>query len=119
MMDVMLRTALSQILNASRDFSTAILDGQCRLVAQGEGIPVHVSALPVAGRAVLDYFGDSIAPGDVFLLNDPYFGGSHLPDITAIRPVFVDGKLAFHDGEQGASHGCGRRHAWRLQSVRE
>ena len=112
MMDVMLRTALSQILNASRDFSTAILDSQCRLVAQGEGIPVHVSALPVAGRAVLDYFGDSIAPGDVFLLNDPYFGGSHLPDITAIRPVFVDGKLAFmtvnrahHTDVGGGTHG--------------
>ncbi len=112
MMDVMLRTALSQILNASRDFSTAILDGQCRLVAQGEGIPVHVSALPVAGRAVLDYFGDSIAPGDVFLLNDPYFGGSHLPDITVIRPVFVDDVLAFmtvnrahHTDVGGGTHG--------------
>ncbi len=112
MMDVMLRTALSQILNASRDFSTAILDGQCRLVAQGEGIPVHVSALPVAGRAVLDYFGDSIAPGDVFLLNDPYFGGSHLPDLTVIRPVFVDGKLKFmtvnrahHTDVGGGTHG--------------
>ena len=112
MMDVMLRTALSQILNASRDFSTAILDGQCRLVAQGEGIPVHVSALPVAGRAVLDYFGDGIAPGDVFLLNDPYFGGSHLPDLTVIRPVFVDGALAFmtvnrahHTDVGGGTHG--------------
>ena len=112
MMDVMLRTALSQILNASRDFSTAILDGQCRLVAQGEGIPVHVSALPVAGRAVLDYFGDGIAPGDVFLLNDPYFGGSHLPDLTVIRPVFVDGALAFmtvnrahHTDIGGGTHG--------------
>ena len=112
MMDVMLRTALSQILNASRDFSTAILDGQCRLVAQGEGIPVHVSALPIAGRAVLDYFGDSVAPGDVFLLNDPYFGGSHLPDITVIRPVFVDGALRFmtvnrahHTDVGGGTHG--------------
>ncbi|MYA61028.1 MAG: hydantoinase B/oxoprolinase family protein [Dehalococcoidia bacterium] len=112
MMDVMLRTALSQILNASRDFSTAILDGQCRLVAQGEGIPVHVSALPVAGRAVLDYFGDGIAPGDVFLLNDPYFGGSHLPDLTVIRPVFVDGELKFmtvnrahHTDVGGGTHG--------------
>ena len=112
MMDVMLRTALSQILNASRDFSTAILDGQCRLVAQGEGIPVHVSALPVAGRAVLDYFGDNITPGDVFMLNDPYFGGSHLPDITVIRPVFIDGALRFmtvnrahHTDVGGGTHG--------------
>ncbi len=112
MMDVMLRTALSQILNASRDFSTAILDSQSRMVAQGEGIPVHMSALPVAGRAVLDYFGDGISPGDVFLLNDPYFGGSHLPDLTVIRPVFVDGDLAFmtvnrahHTDVGGGTHG--------------
>ena len=112
MMDVMLRTALSQILNASRDFSTAILDSQCRLVAQGEGIPVHVSALPVAGQAVLDYFGEGINPGDVFLLNDPYFGGSHLPDLTVIRPVFVEGVLAFmtvnrahHTDVGGGTHG--------------
>ena len=112
MMDVMLRTALSQILNASRDFSTAILDRESRMVAQGEGIPVHMSALPVAGRAVLDYFGDGISPGDVFLLNDPYFGGSHLPDLTVIRPVFVDGDLAFmtvnrahHTDVGGGTHG--------------
>ena len=112
MMDVMLRTALSQILNASRDFSTAILDSQSRMVAQGEGIPVHMSALPVAGRAVLDYFGDGISPGDVFLLNDPYFGGSHLPDLTVIRPVFVEGDLAFmtvnrahHTDVGGGTHG--------------
>ena len=112
MMDVMLRTALSQILNASRDFSTAILDSQGRMVAQGEGIPVHMSALPVAGRAVLDYFGDGLSPGDVFLLNDPYFGGSHLPDLTVIRPVFVDGDLAFmtvnrahHTDVGGGTHG--------------
>ena len=112
MMDVMLRTALSQILNASRDFSTAILDSQGRMVAQGEGIPVHMSALPVAGRATLDYFEDGISPGDVFLLNDPYFGGSHLPDLTVIRPVFVDGELAFmtvnrahHTDVGGGTHG--------------
>ena len=112
MMDVMLRTAVSQILNASRDFSTAILDADCRLVAQGEGIPVHVSALPVAGRAVVDYFGDDLREGDVFLLNDPYFGGSHLPDLTVIRPVFHEGQLRFltvnrahHTDVGGGTHG--------------
>ena len=89
MTEAMLRTAMSQILNSSRDFSTAILDGDCQLVAQGEGIPVHISALPVAGAAVRDYFGDDISEGDLFILNDPYFGGSHLPDITIIRPVFM------------------------------
>jgi N-methylhydantoinase B len=112
MTEVMLRTAMSQILNSSRDFSTAILDADCQLVAQGEGIPVHVSALPVAGAAVRDYFGDSVAEGDLFILNDPYFGGSHLPDITIIRPVFHQGRLLFygvnrahHSDVGGGTHG--------------
>ncbi len=112
MTEAMLRTAMSQILNSSRDFSTAILDGDCQLVAQGEGIPVHISALPVAGAAVRDYFGDDIHDGDLFILNDPYFGGSHLPDITIIRPVFHNGRLLFygvnrahHSDVGGGTHG--------------
>ena len=112
MTEVMLRTSMSQILNSSRDFSTAILDADCQLVAQGEGIPVHISALPVAGAAVRDYFGDDISDGDLFILNDPYFGGSHLPDITIIRPVFHEGKLLFfgvnrahHSDVGGGTHG--------------
>ncbi len=112
MAEVMLRTSMSQILNSSRDFSTAILDADCQLVAQGEGIPVHISALPVAGAAVRDYFGEEIGDGDLFVLNDPYFGGSHLPDITVIRPIFHGGRLLFygvnrahHSDVGGASHG--------------
>ena len=112
MTEAMLRTAMSQILNSSRDFSTAILDGDCQLVAQGEGIPVHISALPVAGAAVRDYFGEDIHDGDLFILNDPYFGGSHLPDITIIRPVFHQGRLLFygvnrahHSDVGGGTHG--------------
>jgi len=112
MTEAMLRTAMSQILNSSRDFSTAILDNECQLVAQGEGIPVHISALPVAGAAVRDYFGNDIHDGDLFVLNDPYFGGSHLPDITIIRPVFHDGRLLFygvnrshHSDVGGGTHG--------------
>ena len=112
MTEVMLRTSMSQILNSSRDFSTAILDSQCQLVAQGEGIPVHISALPIAGAAVRDYFKDEMAEGDLFVLNDPYFGGSHLPDITIIRPVFHQGELLFyavnrahHSDVGGGTHG--------------
>ena len=112
MTEAMLRTAMSQILNSSRDFSTAILDADCQLVAQGEGIPVHISALPVAGAAVRDYFGQDIQEGDLFILNDPYFGGSHLPDITIIRPVFHEGRLLFygvnrahHSDVGGGTHG--------------
>ncbi len=112
MMEVMLRTSMSQILNSSRDFSTAILDADCQLVAQGEGVPVHVSALPLAGAAVKQYFGDQIRDGDTFALNDPYFGGSHIPDITVIHPVFYEGELLFytinrahHSDLGGPTHG--------------
>ncbi len=112
MADVMIRTSMSQILNSSRDFSTAILDARGQLVAQGEGIPVHISALPPSVEAVCDYFGDEINEGDLFILNDPYFGGSHLPDITTIYPVFRDGTLLFfavnrahHSDIGGGTHG--------------
>lgn len=110
--EVMLRTSMSQILNSSRDFSTALLDADCQLVAQGEGIPVHISALPPAGEAIRDFFGDDITEGDLFAVNDPYFGGSHLPDITVISPIFYEGKLRFyavnrahHSDVGGATHG--------------
>ena len=89
--EAMLRTAYSQILNSSRDFSTAICDLGGRLVAQAEHVPIHVGALPFAARAVTEFFGDDIHPGDVFLLNDPYHGGNHLPDLTAFVPVFAPG----------------------------
>ena len=89
--EAMLRTAYSQILNSSRDFSTAICDLDGRLIAQAEHVPIHVGALPFAARAVTEFFGADIHPGDVFLLNDPYHGGNHLPDLTAFVPVFAKG----------------------------
>lgn len=111
--EAMLRTSFSQILNSSRDFSTAICGADGALVAQAEHIPVHVGALPSGTAAVCEAFGDDVHPGDVFLLNDPYFGGSHLPDLTAFVPVFIDGKLAFwtvnrahHSDIGGATHGA-------------
>src|SRR5580693_680965 len=89
--EAMLRTSYSQILNSSRDFSLAICDTSARLIAQADHIPVHVGALPWATRAVEERFKD-VAPGDVILMNDPYHGGSHLPDVTAFVPVFADGR---------------------------
>src|SRR3974390_3445724 len=79
--EAMLRTSYSQILNSSRDFSLAICDVQSRLIAQADHIPVHVGALTWAARAVGERFS-LVAPGDVILMNDPYHGGSHLPDVT-------------------------------------
>lgn len=92
--EAMLRTSYSQILNSSRDFSIGITDTQGRLVAQADHIPVHVGALPWAARAVEDRFRD-VVPGDVFLMNDPYHGGSHLPDLTAFVPVFDGAERLF------------------------
>src|ERR1700727_2595586 len=69
--EAMLRTAYSQILNSSRDFSIALIDAQCRLVAQADHIPVHVGAMPWAAKALSERFPEP-APGDVYILNDPY-----------------------------------------------
>jgi N-methylhydantoinase B len=111
--EALLRTATSQILNSSRDFSIAICDARARLVAQADHIPVHVGAMPFAAQAVLDHFGGAIAPGDSYLLNDPWHGGSHLPDLTFVLPVFGDEALRFltvvraHQSDiGGATHGA-------------
>jgi N-methylhydantoinase B len=111
--EAMLRTSYSQILNSSRDFSTAIAGADGRLVAQAEHIPIHVGALPWAVIAVNEFFKSDVNKGDVFLLNDPYFGGSHLPDLTAFVPVFAGDRLAFwtinrahHSDIGGATHGA-------------
>jgi len=105
--EAMLRTAYSQILNSSRDFSTAAFDGAGRLIAQAEHVPIHVGALPWALAAIRDAFGDRIQPGDLFLLNDPYHGGNHLPDLTALLPVFVDDQLVFWSINRAHQHDIG------------
>ncbi|CAE6935934.1 Acetophenone carboxylase delta subunit [Paraburkholderia domus] len=116
--EAMLRTTYSQILNASRDFSIGILDRQARLISQADHIPIHVGALKWAVKAVEERFGDDIAAGDVILLNDPYHGGSHLPDLTAFVPVFAGEHRCFwavvrgHMGDiGGATHGAYNPHA--------
>ncbi len=111
--EAMLRTSYSQILNSSRDFSTAICDLDGRLIAQAEHVPIHVGALPWAARSVRDFFQGEIHPGDVFLLNDPYHGGNHLPDLTVFVPVFAGDAPLFwainraHQSDiGGATHGA-------------
>ncbi|MGD9614413.1 MAG: hydantoinase B/oxoprolinase family protein [Alphaproteobacteria bacterium] len=111
--EAMLRTAYSQILNSSRDFSTAICDLDGRLIAQAEHVPIHVGALPFAAKAMTEFFRGDINPGDVFLLNDPYHGGNHLPDLTAFVPIFEGDEPRFwsinraHQSDiGGATHGA-------------
>ncbi|MEY9142019.1 hydantoinase B/oxoprolinase family protein [Bradyrhizobium elkanii] len=92
---VMERTARSPIFSESHDFSCFIADAQGRLVSVADGIPIHTGGGGFAVAAVMRDFGpDDIAPGDIFILSDPYeAGGNHLPDWTIIHPVFVSGEL--------------------------
>ena len=80
------RTAHSPNIKERRDYSCAVFDAQGKLVAQAAHIPVHLGAIPLAVEAALPLA--PFAPGDVVILNDPYLGGTHLPDITLVSPVF-------------------------------
>jgi N-methylhydantoinase B len=84
------RTSYSPNIKERLDFSCAVFDGEGRLVAQAAHIPVHLGAMPASVAAALDAV-DAWRPGDVVVLNDPYAGGTHLPDVTMVSPVFVDG----------------------------
>jgi len=90
---VLRRSSFSPNIKERRDFSCALFDGAGNLVAQAEHIPVHLGAMPHAVRTVLSEFGEDIAEGDSIILNDPFRGGTHLPDITIVSPVFQSGKL--------------------------
>jgi N-methylhydantoinase B len=87
---VLVRAAHSANIKERRDCSTALFDARGELVMQAEQIPVHLGSMPDAVAAVL---GEQHRPGDVWILNDPYRGGTHLPDITLISPIFTDDEL--------------------------
>ena len=83
------RTALSPNIKERRDYSCAVFDGQCRVIAMGDHMPVHLGSLPMSVQAAVAAI--SLGPGDIAILNDPYAGGTHLPDITMVLPVFLSG----------------------------
>jgi N-methylhydantoinase B len=85
------RTAYSPNIKERLDFSCALFDGQGNLIAQAAHIPAHLGAMPASVRTILARF-PTWAEGDVVIVNDPFEGGNHLPDITMIAPVFVDDK---------------------------
>jgi len=90
---VLSKTAYSPILKSAGDFSCGIFDSAGAMVAQGPDLPIHLGSMPDAVAAIVDAFGSDIHDGDVFIHNDPYQGGSHLPDVNVIRPAFLDGVL--------------------------
>jgi N-methylhydantoinase B len=87
------RTAYSPNIKERMDASCAIFNEDGLLVAQAEHIPVHLGAMPIAVQSVLRDFPGTLRDGDQVILNDPYRGGTHLPDITLIRPVFFRSAL--------------------------
>jgi N-methylhydantoinase B len=89
----LVRTAYSANLKRAMDFSTAFCDVDGRLVGQGLTLPVHLGSIPEAMIAVLAWYRERVRPGDVFILNDPYEGGTHLPDLYVVQPIYHDGSL--------------------------
>ena len=90
---VLAKTAYSPLLKSAGDYSCGVFDARGEMVAQGPDLPIHLGSMPDAVRAVVARFASDVHAGDVFVHNDPYFGGSHLPDVNVIRPAFHDGEL--------------------------
>ncbi|MFQ5908032.1 MAG: hydantoinase B/oxoprolinase family protein [Thermoplasmata archaeon] len=90
---VLRRTSYSPNIKERMDASCAIFDARGRMVAQAEHIPVHLGSMPLAIQAIQDHVGDPLEAEDQVILNDPYRGGSHLNDITLIKPVFWQEEL--------------------------
>lgn len=84
------RTAFSPNIKERRDYSCAVFDRRGRLIAQGDHMPVHLGSMPMSVRAAIEHC--RMGPGDVVILNDPYAGGTHLPDVTVVAPVFGSGR---------------------------
>ncbi|MGC2770079.1 MAG: hydantoinase B/oxoprolinase family protein [Candidatus Sulfotelmatobacter sp.] len=81
------RTAFSPNIKERRDYSCAVFDGAGEVIAMGDHMPVHLGSMPMSVRAAIA--ACDMAPGDVVMLNDPFRGGTHLPDITLVAPVYV------------------------------
>ncbi len=98
------RSAFSPNIKERRDYSCAVFDGRARVVAMGDHMPVHLGSMPMSVAAALNAL--ELGPGDVAMLNDPYAGGTHLPDITLVMPVWAQDV-----GASGARPNAERRSA--------
>ena len=87
------RIAYSPNIKERMDVSCTVFDSQGRMLAQAEHIPVHLGSMPLTVEFALEHVAE-LHDGDQIVVNDPYHGGSHLPDLTLIKPVFYEGELA-------------------------
>ena len=99
--EVLKNTALSVNIRERLDFSCAVFDAAGQLVANAPHVPVHLGSMGDSVQAVISRYRDSLRPGQAYILNSPYQGGTHLPDITVVTPVFVAGQCAFHVASRG------------------
>src|SRR2546423_7256201 len=81
------RTAFSPNIKERRDYSCAVFNRDAEVIAMGDHMPVHLGSMPMSVRAAVEAF--SLEPGDMVMLNDPFRGGTHLPDITLVAPVHI------------------------------
>jgi N-methylhydantoinase B len=105
----LLKTAHSVIFNEGKDLSSGVFDRDARLIAQDmQGCPVHIAAMPYSVKAGIEQYGvENMEPGDVFLVNDSYTGGTHLPDVTVFAPVFWEDELVGFVGNRGHHNDVG------------
>src|ERR1700742_2798245 len=105
------RTAISPNIKERRDYSCALFDRSERVIAMGDHMPVHLGAMPMSVKAVVDSM--ELEEGDIAILNDPYAGGTHLPDITLVQPIFIGGlsKPAFYAASRAHHADVGGLHA--------
>ena len=83
------RTSISPNIKERRDYSCALFDRNQRVIAMGDHMPVHLGSMPLSVKAVVEAL--TLQDGDIAILNDPYAGGTHLPDITLVMPIFIVG----------------------------
>ena len=122
----LLHTAYSPNMKERRDFSCAVFNPQGEIVSQAAHVPVHLGSMPASVQTALDVFPGALRPGDIVIINDPYLGGTHLPDITLVAPVYLkippspfkkggDGGILDEGGDSGISDkGADKRNSQRL-----
>jgi N-methylhydantoinase B len=113
------RTAFSPNIKERRDYSCAVFDGRGRVIAMGDHMPVHLGSMPMSVEAAVDAI--AFAPGDIAILNDPFAGGTHLPDITMVLPVFLPGaeRPAFYMSNRAHHADVGGRFAGSMGPAEE
>src|SRR5579863_959239 len=90
------RSAFSPNIKERRDYSCAVYDADGRVLAMGDHMPVHLGSMPASVAAARAAF--ALEPGDIALLNDPFAGGTHLPDLTMVMPIFIDARASARSG---------------------